>query len=119
MFGNAIPADVRSQPVDEFLDLVYKVMAQQRMWEPIETPAADFKDEESYGTVEYMKTAVWMHMMEAGIGKWSFLLAMKTYYDQWKFKHPYPEDLEESLEKTLGKPLDEYFALLKKKGNLQ
>ena len=28
---------------------------------------------------------------------------MKNYYNEWKFKHPYPEDLKASLEKNAGR----------------
>ena len=44
---------------------------------------------------------------------------MQAYYNEWKFKHPYPEDFKKSIEQTSGQNLDELFFLLNKKGELK
>ena len=43
---------------------------------------------------------------------------MHAYYNQWKFKQPYPEDMKAAFENELGKDMTPYFDLLKNKGNL-
>ncbi|MDQ3279427.1 MAG: M1 family peptidase, partial [Bacteroidota bacterium] len=63
-------------------------------------------------------TAVWMHYFEIEFGREALDKAMNTYFNQWKFKHPYPEDFKAVLEKELGKDLTPYFDLLKKQGQL-
>jgi hypothetical protein len=119
IFGDAMPAEVRSLPPDALLDVAYKVLAQTRMWEAIDTPADQFKDKQQYGLVEYIKTAIWLHGIETGLGNPTLSSAIKAYFDQWKFKHPYPEDLKQVFETTTGQNVDKYFSQLKKTGNLQ
>jgi aminopeptidase N len=59
-----------------------------------------------------------MYIIEANFGKEKLDNAMKAYFNEWKFKHPYPEDLQKILERELEVPLDTYFDLLKKQGSL-
>ncbi|MCB9316991.1 MAG: M1 family metallopeptidase [Lewinellaceae bacterium] len=47
----------------------------------------------AYGIQVYMKTAMCLEWLERSLGKARFDQAMQAYYDAWKFKHPYPEDL--------------------------
>jgi aminopeptidase N len=51
-------------------------------------------------------------------GKEAVDKAMQSYFNQWKFKHPYPEDFKAVMEKELGRDLTHYFDLLTKKGKL-
>jgi hypothetical protein len=44
---------------------------------------------------------------------------MKTYFARWKNKHPYPEDFKAVAEEVSGRDLNEFFALLEKKGFLR
>ena len=85
---------------------------------PIDVPAADFKDKEEYGLITYLKTAVWFYQLEQKFGKEKVDKGMQAYYNQWKFKHPYPEDLKAALEKSIGQDLTAFFEGLKKKGSL-
>ncbi len=57
-------------------------------------------------------------VLEQELGRANLDRAIKAYYNQWKFKHPYPEDMKASMEKELGSSLAPYFDLLKKKGGL-
>jgi hypothetical protein len=49
-----------------------------------------------YGLLVYMKTAWTMTWLENAIGTEKFDAAMQQYYQKWKFKHPYPEDLRDA-----------------------
>lgn len=49
--------------------------------------ARDYKHG-GYGPIAYNKTALWLKTLEGIIGRETFDLAMRTYFDQWKFKHP-------------------------------
>lgn len=118
IFGAMLPVELRKKPVDEFQDLVYSALRSIPMDEPIATHSADFKSKESYGLVSYLKTAVWMYGLESAVGQAQLDAALQAYFNQWKFKHPYPEDLEAALEKSLGRDLDNYFKALHKKGGL-
>ena len=118
VFGNQIPEEVKKKPVQEFQSILYNAMNQIPMKTAIETPAADFANKEEYGIVTYLKTAVWMYYFEIEFGREAVDKAMKAYFNQWKFKHPYPEDFKAVLEKELGKDLTPYFDLLNKQGQL-
>ena len=116
MLGSMIPGELRKKGTAEFLDAIYNVLNQVKTTEPIETPATGFDSEFSYGVVEYAKTAVWMYVLQNTLGKENFEKGMHAYFSDWVFKHPYPEDLKNSLEKATGTNLDEVFGLLSKGG---
>ncbi len=118
VFGNQIPTALRSKPVDEFLHEIYNALAGIPMEQPIATGSAAFPDKDTYGVVVYLKTAIWMYLFEATVGREALDRAIQAYYQQWKFKHPYPEDFKTSMEATLNSNLDPLFELLNKKGNL-
>ena len=75
-------------------------------------PAANFPSEFDYGLVVYARTAVWMHLMEKTIGKEDFEKGIQTYFANWKFKHPYPEDLQTSMESVTHSSMTKLFSLL-------
>lgn len=120
VFGNEIPAEVKNRPNKEFQQLIYSVMGSQiPMEQPIETHSASFPDKETYGIVVYLKTAVWMFMVESMVGSEKLDDVIKAYYNNWKFKHPYPEDLKAEFSKQLNSiDVDKLFDLLNKKGKL-
>jgi aminopeptidase N len=118
VMGSAIPEKMQKLPAGEFLDAVYDVLDQLKTSEPIETPAADFPSEFDYGLVVYARTAVWLHLLEKTIGTTDFEKGMQLYFSRWKFKHPYPEDLQASLEAITHSSLDNTFHQLNKTGIL-
>ncbi|RZL02435.1 MAG: M1 family peptidase, partial [Pedobacter sp.] len=119
VFGPSIPNEVKQRPVNEFQAILYNAAQTQIPMEaPIDVPAADFKNKEEYGLITYLKTAVWFYQLEQQFGKDKVDKGMQAYYNQWKFKHPYPEDLKAALEKSIGQDLTAFFEGLKKKGNL-
>jgi len=120
VFGDMIPADLKSKPLDEFLGAIYGTISSAiPMDEAIETPSADFSSKETYGYVIYLKTAVWMYIVELSVGPEKLEQAIKAYYKDWKFKHPYPEDFKAEFEKQLNIKVDQLFDLLKKKGKFE
>ena len=119
IFGDAIPKDLKQLPADEFLDRVYTVMGKTiPMESAMDIPADKFPNSDEYGLVSYVKTAVWLHMLEATVGWDKMQLAMQNYFRKWKFKHPEPEDMQLAFEEVLGGKLNSFFALLKKTGKL-
>lgn len=63
----------------------------------------------NYGIDVYSNTGYYLEYLEKYWGKKKFDSAMKNYYNEWKFKHPYPEDLKASLEKNAGEDLSWLF----------
>jgi hypothetical protein len=118
VFGDQIPKEVKQKSAPEFQSLVYNALTRIPMEGAIDTPSEDFANEDQYGIVVYVKTAVWMYYLEQALGQENLDRIMQDYYNQWKFKHPYPEDLQAIFQKDSGKDLTPYFDLLKKKGNL-
>ncbi|MEN0050995.1 MAG: M1 family metallopeptidase, partial [Bacteroidota bacterium] len=75
--------------------------------------ASDTPSEEltpiNYGVGAYAKPAMILEHLEAYLGTEKMDEAMQNYYQQWKFKHPYPEDFRASLESSTGKDLSWVF----------
>lgn len=119
IFGDALPKEIKQKPLNEFEGIVYNALSRSLPMEtPVETHSADFKDKDEYGIVVYIKTAIWMYIIEVTQGRDKLDRAMKAYFNEWKFKHPYPEDFKAALEKETGEDMGKYFELLKKKGSL-
>jgi hypothetical protein len=119
VFGAAIPESVKRLPAEQFQAAVYQALINIPMQSAIATPAADFKTSDEYGMVSYIKTALWMYLLEKAVGKEKVDLAFKNYFNQWKHKHPQPLDMKTSFEKTIGGRLDTFFGLLNKEGKLE
>ena len=119
IFGDDIPEEIKRKNADDFQASIYNVMNQAiPMEEPIETVSTGFKNKEDYGTVIYLKTAVWMYVAEIILGRDKMDEALHNYFNEWKFKHPYPEDFKAVFQKTTGKNVDAVFDLLNKKGKV-
>jgi hypothetical protein len=109
------PGASNSDP-DEIQAKVYNRINQLNTDMAIENPSTAFNSDGEYGEVVYEKTALWMYLMERSIRREKLDQGMKAYFRDWKFKHPYPEDMELSMEQELGTDLKNWFALLNWKG---
>lgn len=58
---------------------------------------SDHMTNSAYGLQAYMKTAYSLRWLELAIGTEKFDAAMKNYYQKWHFKHPQPEDFNQSM----------------------
>ncbi len=85
--------------------------------QPIETSSEKFSDI-NFNLIAYTKTGNWMKMMADELGQPLFDSCMKAYYQEWKFKHPYPEDFRKVMESVSGRDLGKFFSLLQQKGML-
>ena len=95
------------------------VLSQIPMDPAIETPSANFENKEIYGLTVYLKAATWMYIAELTVGADKLDKVIQAYYNKWKFKHPYPEDLKASFESELNMGFDDLFNLLNKKGKFE
>lgn len=84
---------------------------------PIDSPSDEFTAT-NYSQMVYTKAAAWMKYLESSIGIDSFDKAMKSYYAQWKFKHPKPQDFKNCIETSTNLNLDTSFRLLTQRGML-
>jgi hypothetical protein len=119
VFGSSLPEEVKKLEADEFLARIMYALNSLPAKPAIETHSTSFTNKDEYGIVVYLKTAIWMSILEASLGKENFLNGVKEYYTDWKFRHPYPEDLKMSLEKGSKQNLGSLFDLINKEGNFQ
>lgn len=89
-----------------------------RLDQPIETPADRFWSD-NYDLVAYYKAAGWMQQLERELGTPLFDSVMRTYYQEWAFRHPYPEDFRKTAERVSGRDLTSHFTLLSAYGPLR
>lgn len=116
IFKDSIPDEIKKLPLDQFQEAIYGALGSIPMETPIDIPADEFKTSEDYGLISYIKTAIWVYILEVSFGRDKVDKAFQDYFSLWKNKHPQPKDLKASFEKSLGKNLDNYFRLLKKEG---
>ena len=117
IFGDEIPADLKKLPPDQFLEIIYDAIDKNLpMQSAMETPADKFPNSDEYGLVSYIKTALWLYMLEGAVGRDKVDSALKNYFNKWKFKHPEPEDMQAAFEEAIGGNLAKFFQLTKKEG---
>lgn len=88
--------------------LLHQYTASKGESQAINTHSEDFTSI-NYGTVAYKKTALAFKYLEQYIGVSKFDSIMQKYYDEWKFKHPQPQDIEDVFESETSENLDWFF----------
>jgi aminopeptidase N len=69
--------------------------------QPMDLPATEYTST-NYGIIVYFKSAEVMKYLETYLGTETFDEVMHGFFYDWKFKHPYPEDLKNFFERKLG-----------------
>ena len=87
----------------------YIQMATSGFAEPLTTHADHYKINKVYSASVYGKGAIFLDQLDYIIGNEAFMRGMMRYYDEWKLKHPTPEDFKRIMEKESGLELDWYF----------
>jgi hypothetical protein len=73
----------------------------------------------NYGSVVYSRGPLLFAYLNEQLGEELFNKCVMNYYQEWKFKHPLPGDIQKSFEKTCGYSLDWFFdELLKDENNI-
>ena len=83
-------------------DISYRTIAAIGEDQAIETHSARFTSA-NYGVVMYQKTGLVFFYLKDYLGEELFDACMQDYYDAWEFRHPQPDDMRKSLEKSSGK----------------
>jgi hypothetical protein len=76
--------------------------------QPQSTHADRYEENRSYSISSYSKGEIFLSQLEYVIGKENLLKALKKYYNDFKFKHPNPNDIKRCAEKVSGAELDWY-----------
>jgi len=74
--------------------------------EALSTHADHYVTNTAYGVGSYTKGAVFLSQLNYIIGKEAFDAGMKRYFEEWKYKHPNPNDFIRVMEKTSDLELD-------------
>jgi hypothetical protein len=85
-------------------EFAYFLAARKNIDQPIATKSEDFTSF-NYGAIVYSKSALVFDYLMNYLGKEKFDEAMRFYFEQWKFKHPTPEDLIKTLQYHLNADL--------------
>ncbi|HNJ57511.1 MAG TPA: M1 family metallopeptidase, partial [Chitinophagaceae bacterium] len=84
--------------------------------QPIDTISTAYSNL-NYFLIVYSKASSWMKQLETTLGEDSFKEVMQQYYNDWKFKHPYPEDFKKIVINK-NKEAEFLFSYLYNKKNL-
>ncbi|MBN4081610.1 M1 family metallopeptidase [bacterium AH-315-C07] len=92
----------------KYQEISYWASAMENYDQPIEYHSTDYLPI-NYGVVVYCKTSMMFKYLEGYLGTTLFDKCIQAYYEKWKFKHPYPEDVKEVFEQESGLDLDWFF----------
>ena len=93
---------------DAMHSLSYLAIARENLDQPLSLSSNDFT-EMNYGAVVYSKTAIEFEYLHDYLGEDKFNKTMQDYFDTWKFKHPYPDDLQKIFEEHSGEDMGWFF----------
>ena len=86
----------------------YGYLANSGKEQPQTTHADRYAMNALYGAAAYSKGAVFLAQLGYIIGEENLAKTLNRYYDEWKFKHPTPNDFIRIAEKVSGAELDWY-----------
>ncbi len=90
------------------LDLTYQYVAHKNIDQPLNL-SAEYYTAINYGAINYSKGPVIFNYLMQYLGKEKFDNIMHIYFNKWKFKHPYPEDLKQIFIQNTTKNLSWFF----------
>jgi hypothetical protein len=86
----------------------YYYMVNAGIEEPLTTHADHFHVNRAFGTSSYTKGSMFMSQLNYIIGEENVRKTIKKYFEDFKFKHPTPVDVQRSAEKVSGLHLGWY-----------
>jgi hypothetical protein len=104
--------DLLTESLTQMLSLTYKHL---KIDQPVNTPSS-YLSSTNYYLSSYYKPSQLFEYIENKMGRRAFDSAIQTYFDQWKFRHPQPEDLFAVLQSYTPYSLDTIISFFNKKG---
>ena len=86
----------------------YTNLALSGIEQPQTTHADRYRNNFAYGISAYSKGSIFLSQLGYIIGQDKLMEAIRKYYDDFKFKHPVPNDFKRTAEKVSGMELDWY-----------
>ncbi|MEM7306781.1 MAG: M1 family metallopeptidase [Planctomycetota bacterium] len=77
--------------------------------DPIDTWAFEHVDRPSYGANSYPRTAVALRTLQHVVGDGPFLRGMRHFAEEWRYRHPYPDDFFRTFQEGAGVDCAWYF----------
>ncbi len=100
--------DVKRWKQTDMNYLAYLLQARENRDQKATLPAHEFTPL-NMGIVVYLKTALLLDYLKNYLGENRFDSCMYTYFNQWKFKHPQPDDFRKTFEEVSGENLSWWF----------
>jgi len=104
---NEIMGEVKENPLARTYSS-YKRLATSGIEQPQSTHADRYIYNGAYGASAYSKGAVFVNQLGYIIGEDNLKKTLNRYFDEWKFKHPTPNDFIRIAEKVSGAELSWY-----------
>ncbi|MCL6266601.1 M1 family metallopeptidase [Flagellimonas myxillae] len=86
----------------------YYALVNSGLEKPQATHADRYATNFAYGIAAYSKGAIFLSQLGYIIGQDKLMETVRKYYEDFKFKHPVPNDVKRSAEKISGMELDWY-----------
>ncbi len=105
--SGALPSSLLGMKMPSLPELL-SFGAYNGMNQPLDLHSLDYTPT-TYGLVVYEKTAFSLRYLQQYLGTQEFDRIMQKFFQQWKFRHPYPPDLKACFDKNATKPVDWFF----------
>jgi hypothetical protein len=99
---------IKSLEYKSFHHISYLFSARPNKDQPANLHSVDYEGG-NYGSMVYSKAGSAMYMLMHYLGEEEFNRVMEEFCEQWRFKHPYPEDFKEAFLSNTDKELDWFF----------
>jgi len=86
----------------------YYYLVENNLSEPLTTHADRFHTNAAFGTGSYTKGSMFLGQLNYIIGEENVKKTIKKFFEDFKFKHPTPNDIKRTAEKVSGLQLDWY-----------
>ncbi len=104
---NEVMAQQKQNPFENAYGGYYHLVKSGKE-QPQTTHADRYDSNIPYGIAAYSKGAVFLAQLGYIIGQDKLMETLKKYYEDFKFKHPVPNDIKRTAEKVSGMELDWY-----------
>jgi hypothetical protein len=104
---NELKAQKEENPFKGIYNTYYKLVASGKE-EPLSTHGDHFEENRSYSIASYYKGCIFLSQLGYIIGQENLNLTVKKYFQDFKFKHPSPNDIKRTAERVSGANLDWY-----------
>ena len=104
---NEMAVNKKENPFESSYNTYYKLVASGKE-QPQTTHVDRYDENRSYSISAYVKGEIFLTQLEYLIGKDNVFKTLKKYYQDFKFKHPTPNDIKRTAERVSGANLDWY-----------